>query len=152
MKPLCSHLLGAEAGSFPFRERLILDYYDGLAVGIVSCADCDATYVLELLDWDQGLRRRVFRLATISREIVAEYEVKGGRATCKLESGQLELEALLSQREATRTLFALDVDGLRLIASASLEGVPIPTGPWGELREVGQDERWFGLLGLTKER
>jgi hypothetical protein len=152
MSDVCSHWSGAESGSRPFRERLILDDYDGMTVGILSCVSCDATYALELLDWDQRLRRRIFRLATIPNEIVTRYEAKGGRATCKLEIGRLELEALLSQREPTCALVALDMDEPAWLGFAEIATEPVPTGVWGDVVASVEDGRWFERLGLSKER
>ena len=118
MTALCHHFLGAGPGPAPFREREIVDYYDGMTVGIVECLECGATSVLDMLDWDAQLERRIFRVAAIAPEIVHAYETKGGRATCKPDQALLEIEALLSQRGPTVALLAFEIHDKRVRRSA----------------------------------
>ena len=148
----CAHLLGAGPGPAPFREREILDFYDGMTVGIVECSECGATYVFDLLDWDGHLERRIFRVAAIAPEIVVAFETRAGRATCKLDQARLEIEALLSQRAPTAALVAYEIRDKRVLAVAALEASEsVPTERWADVLPPGSDAHWFERLGLEKD-
>ena len=147
----CAHLLRTGPGPAPFREREILDDYDGMTVGIVECSECGATCVFDLLDWDGHLERRIFHVAAIAPEIVVAFETRAGRATCKLEQARLEIEALLSQRAATSALVAYEIHDKRVLAVAALEaGESIPSERWADALPPAGDARWFERLGLEK--
>lgn len=56
----------------PFTRLVAFEVYDGPVAGIVFARDSMEPFLFTLLSWDSAQRRRVFSLATIDRERVAE--------------------------------------------------------------------------------
>ena len=147
----CDHLLAARPGDAPIVFTEVLDAYDGAVVVLVGCPVCDATGILELLDWDDAGPRRIFRYGAVAPATAAQFIEKAGRPTCKLDQRLLEIEALLSVREPTSLLVALSVPDRTLLAAARVEGGErIPTGAWRDALPAVDDEAWFRRLGLEK--
>lgn len=56
----------------PFTRLFAFDVYDGPVAGVVFARDSLEPFLFTLLSWDSAQRRRVFSLASIDRERVAE--------------------------------------------------------------------------------
>ena len=87
-----------------FEVVLILDWYDGIVVGVVRVGRTSTLFLAALLCWAQERRRRVYALLEIERAEVDRLQAAGG------DWSRLEAEVEHSFAEANREISIVCMD------------------------------------------
>jgi hypothetical protein len=143
---LCAHLAGDDLAALAVAPDDALEWHDGPIVAVVRCAACGGAGLIELLDWTDGGRTRVFSLAGIDPAAVALYLRNVARGSCDLARRQREVEALVASAGRPERIVARDADGAVVRSVAWPSGVAPPGDTWQERVRRG-DRSWAARVG-----
>jgi hypothetical protein len=145
---------------------IVLGFYDGPTAGIVECALSHRVYRFEMLDWDDEQRVRIFRLAEMPPETVAEcvavfapqqpkWPIWVPGAASGPEVGQVaanqQLETILASAKPPCLLAAWIGFGEDVLAARRLPPAELADAPdWFSVENPEQARDWFALLGLNR--
>jgi hypothetical protein len=155
-------------GHVPFTRILALDYYDGPTGGVLQCGGCGAEYRFDMLDWDTEQEVRIFRLAGLPNESMAEcvgiispsepphwpiwfplwrWPNSQGR-----EAAESALQRILARAHGPELVVAWARSDGRVLAAAKLDTQELSQAPdWFNLNGTESERDWFSWLGLSKE-
>ncbi len=134
----CDHLT---AGAYPLEIDLTLDEHLGFTDALTHCRDCGQPYLLELLDWRDGLR--LFRMSMPSPAHAQQLVHNLTRGSCDLRRAGAEVQNLQTASPFQRKLLLIDtaVPAIRGLVDAGT--LPLPTASW---RKLPCDGTWFDQL------
>ena len=133
---LCGHLA---AGPYPFRTVLVLDDHLGPTESLIRCRQCEAPYLLEMLDWQGG--RRLYRVRAPERTATDALEHDLSRGSCDLSRAGAEVFQFTLTAQTQDVLMLLDLDAGTLEALIDIDtATTVPTAPW---RELPCDGSWL---------
>ena len=136
---LCSHLI---PGPYPFEAVLVLDDHLGPTDWLVRCSSCAATYLLEMLDWDEP--RRLYRLRAPAGASVAGLLRDLERGSCDLNRATAEAAHFTLSSQSLPALALLDLSAGTVVATVDVPGgTRIPGAGW---RELPCDGSWIERL------
>jgi hypothetical protein len=70
----CAEFSVLSEGASPFREDIVLGYYDGPTEGIVRCQKCGRVYHYVMVAWDEGQDVRVYALWALRLDLFSQVE------------------------------------------------------------------------------
>jgi hypothetical protein len=144
---LCAHLADAALASLAIAPDDALAWQDGPITAVARCPICGAAGWLDLLDWREDGRTRVYALAAIDPAAVALYQRNVARGSCDLARKERELEALAASAGPPERLVATDAaSGAVLRSVAWPAGVVLPSDTWQE-RVMRGDSIWLDAVG-----
>ncbi len=144
----CQHL--SDPASQPELEVIAYDYYDGATSGTLTCNRCGVSYRLQMLDWDDWQRVRIFSLAPLDR---SHYErFRDLRLEHRTDWSEVsdELGRILEASGPIRWVIALDSFGDRLIASRRVAQDELTRLDWTAYHDTPPAHDWFSFVGLHK--
>jgi len=145
---LCAHLAGDDVTTLPVAPDDALEWHDGPVVAVVRCGVCGSAGLLDLLDWTDGGRTRVYALAGIDAAAVALYLRNVARGSCDLARRQREVEALVASAGPPERIVARDAVGDVVKSVAWPADVAPPGDTWQErVRRAGPE--WRRRVGLA---
>ena len=119
---------------------------------MVRCARCDEAGLVELVDWSDAGRLRVYALAGIAPDAVALWRRDLARGSCDLARRERETEALVASAGPPTRLVARDnATGAVVRTVAWPRGARMPIAPWPERVGRTRDPRWRAALGLATD-
>ncbi len=135
----CGHLA---PGPYPFRTVLVLDDQLGPTESLIRCRQCDAPYLLEMLDWRGSMR--LFRVRRPERSATDALERDLSRGSCDLNRASAEVFQFSLDAEPCPWLLLLDQGAGTLLARIDIDAkTAVPTAPW---RELPCDGSWIEAL------
>ena len=154
----------------PFSKILALDFYDGPMAGILQCETCHSVYKFDMLDWDEDHEVRIFRLAALPSESLAQCVAALAQpepprwpvwvpSREKLPSEQVREEVdravqrFLAQAKSAELIVAWSGYGERILAAKSVPAKELNEFPdWFSLEDPHSGRDWFAVLGLVREK
>jgi hypothetical protein len=130
----CSHIANAVSGSTPFTIVRVLDEVGGVADAIVRCAQCQAPYLIELLDWSGPAKlTRTYRVSIVDEPVLARFLKNLDRGSCDIKRAPAEKQSFESQTRLSNLSLTLRADDLSLIARACVPAdADIAMSSWRE--------------------
>jgi hypothetical protein len=169
-RPCCQHPETLTGVKSPFTKILALGFYDGPTSGVLQCATCSAVHKFEMLDWDDDHEIRIFRLAALPPDSLAQCVAALSRAETPRwpvwvpspwrwlpeEKGPAEdqvVQQVLARAKPAELLIAWVGYGERVLAAKKLPPEKLSGVPdWFSLEDPTQVRDWFSLLGLNKRK
>jgi hypothetical protein len=169
-KPCCQNPASLRNAPSPFAKRVVLGFYDGPTSGILQCKECAAVYQFDMLDWDQDHDVRIFRLAALPADSLAQ----GVKALAQPEPprwpvwvpsrwnlpseearqmADREVERLLAQAKPPELVLAWTGYGETVLAARKVQAADLASVPdWFARDPSAEGSDWFTLLGLVKRQ
>jgi hypothetical protein len=131
---VCSHVADAARGARPFTTVIVMDEVCGMADAVLRCTQCNAPYLLELLDWSGAARiERRYRTSIVDEAILAKYLHNVERGSCDVKRAPAERASFESRAKLSRTIVALDSRDLSVLGVETVAAdADIPMGSWRE--------------------
>lgn len=147
---LCAHLRG-ERPALAIAPDGVLEWLDGPITAVARCVRCGGLALLELLDWSEDRRVRIYAAAGLDAEPLAVYRRNARGATCDPSRLDRETAALLACAGPVERLLALATDESEARASAPPpRGFTVSPASWQQRLPAPGDPTWFERLGLAK--
>jgi len=144
---LCPHLAADSLAALAVAPDDALEWHDGPIVAVVRCPVCGGAGLIDLLDWTEGGRTRVYALGGIDPAAVALYHRNVARGSCDLARRQREVEALVASAGPPERLVAREAEGAIVRSVAWPPGVAPPGDTWQERIQRGS-AAWRERVGL----
>jgi hypothetical protein len=149
---LCAHLASDALAALPVEPDDVLEWQDGPIAAVVRCSECGGAGLIELLDWSEGGRLRVYSLAGIAPAAVALWRRNLARGSCDLARRERELEALVASAGPVQRLVARDASSGAVRRSAPWPAArPAPEGAWQTRVTAREDGGWLATLGFARD-
>ncbi len=123
---------------------MVLDDHLGPTESLIRCRQCNAPYLLEMLDWQGG--RRLYRVRAPEREAADALEHNLARGSCDLNRAAAELFqfSLAATPQPVLVLLNLEAGSLERLIDVDAAS-SIPSAPW---RELPCDGSWIDQEGF----
>ncbi len=145
---LCQHV---KVGAYPFELQLSLDEHLGMTDALVTCAECDRPYLLELLDWRGD--ERLFRISLPDADRVTQLVHDLSRGSCDISRAGAEVHHLQTTTPACEYLLIVNEHfspiGPTIVGiAAKPDDRPLPAASW---RELDCDGQWLDYARSNTE-
>jgi hypothetical protein len=133
---LCEHF---RPGTYPFGVDLEIDGHLGFTEALVHCRHCRAPYLLELLDWQGGLR--LFRVSEPAPEAAAALLKDLARGSCDLSRAGAEVQQFSLAARRLPELLLIEMSERSIVARYRVENPRLVPGTgW---RDLPCDGSWI---------
>ena len=141
---LCAHFI---PGCYPIAVDLVLDDHLGYTEALVSCTECERSYLLEMVDWENDCR--LFWISEPNEQATRLLLRDLARGSCDINRAGEEVRQFSLIAERMSELLLIDSSARVILGRVRADSLPpeIPSASWRELSCDGslvrqiQDER-----------